>query len=82
MEWVQAERRGSPLLRAGALHQAVMLAQWLDENALAQALGSESLARYREVGDTRGMAWALCWLGHSTWARSDYAKARASCKRR
>ena len=77
MEWVQAERRGSPLLRAGALHQAIMLAQWLDENALAQALGSESLARYREVGDTHGMAWALCWLGYTTWALSDYAKARA-----
>jgi predicted ATPase/DNA-binding CsgD family transcriptional regulator len=77
MEWVQAERRGSPLLRAGALHQAVMLAQWLDENELAQVLGSESLASYREVGDTRGMAWALCWLGYTTWALSDYATARA-----
>jgi len=77
VEWMQAERRGSTQLRAGALHQAVMLAQWLDENELAQALGSESLARYREVGDTRGMAWALCWLGYTTWALSDYATARA-----
>jgi predicted ATPase/DNA-binding CsgD family transcriptional regulator len=77
VEWMQAEGRGSTLLRAGALHQAVMLAQWLDENDLAQALGSESLDRYREVGDTSGMAWALCWLGYTTWALSDYATARA-----
>jgi predicted ATPase/DNA-binding CsgD family transcriptional regulator len=76
MEWVQAQGRGSSLLRAGALHQAAILAQWLDENELAQALSSESVARYREVGDTRGMAWALCWLGHATFDRSDYATAR------
>jgi predicted ATPase/DNA-binding CsgD family transcriptional regulator len=77
VEWMQAERRGRTQLRARALHQAVMLAQWLDENELAQALGSESVARYREMGDTRGLAWALCWLGYTTWALSDYAKARA-----
>jgi predicted ATPase/DNA-binding CsgD family transcriptional regulator len=75
-EWVQAERRGSTQLRAGALHQAAMLAQWLDENELAQALSSESLDLSREVGDTRGMAWALCWLGYTTWATSDYTTAR------
>jgi predicted ATPase/DNA-binding CsgD family transcriptional regulator len=77
MEWVQAQGRGSSLLRARALRQAAILAYWLDEYELAQALSSESLARYREVGDTHGMAWALCWLGGATWARSDYATARA-----
>jgi ATP/maltotriose-dependent transcriptional regulator MalT len=34
----------------------------------------------REVGDTRGMAWALCWLGYTTWTLSDYATARAQLK--
>lgn len=74
-EWVQAEGRGGSRLRARALHQAAMLAQWLDENELAQALSSESLNLSREVGDLRGMAWALCWLGYTTWATSDYATA-------
>jgi predicted ATPase/DNA-binding CsgD family transcriptional regulator len=77
VEWIQGEGRGRTQIRARALHQAVMLAQWLDENELAQVLGSESVARYREVGDTRGMAWALCWLGYTTWALSDFATARA-----
>jgi ATP/maltotriose-dependent transcriptional regulator MalT len=76
LEWVQAQGRGSSLIRAWALHQAAMLAQWLDEYELAQALSRESLDRYRELGDTRGMAWALCRLGHAAWARSDYATAR------
>jgi predicted ATPase/DNA-binding CsgD family transcriptional regulator len=75
MEWVQAQSRGSTQLRAGALQQAAMLAYWLDEYELAQALSSQSLSLSREVGDTRGMAWALCRLGHATWARSDYATA-------
>jgi predicted ATPase/DNA-binding CsgD family transcriptional regulator len=77
VEWIQAEVLGSPLLRAEALHQAAMLAHWLDEYELAQALAGESLELSREVGDTRGMAWALCWLGHATLARNDYATARA-----
>jgi predicted ATPase/DNA-binding CsgD family transcriptional regulator len=77
MEWVQAQGRGSSLIRAWALHQAAMLAQWLDEYTLAQALSSESLDRYRELGDPRGMAWALCRLGHASWARSDYDTAHA-----
>jgi predicted ATPase/DNA-binding CsgD family transcriptional regulator len=77
MEWVQAQGRGSSQLRARALYQAAILAQWLDENALAQALAGESLARSRKVGDTHGMAWALCWLGHAMFDRSDYDTARA-----
>jgi predicted ATPase/DNA-binding CsgD family transcriptional regulator len=77
MEWMQAQGRGSSLLRARALSQAAMLAYWLDEYELAQAFSSESLARYREVDDTHGMAWALCWLGGATWARSDYGTAHA-----
>ncbi len=77
MEWVQAEGRGSTLLRAGAGVQAAMLAHWLDEYELAQALAGESLDLYREAGDTSGMAQALDCLGNATWARGDYATARA-----
>src|SRR5207248_298119 len=53
LEWVQAERRGSPAVRARALHQAAGLAHWQDEYELAQALSSESLALCRQVGDAR-----------------------------
>jgi predicted ATPase/DNA-binding CsgD family transcriptional regulator len=77
MEWMQAQGRGSTQLRAGALHQAAMLANWFDEYELSQALSSESLALSREVGDTSGMAWALCRLGRATLVKSDYATARA-----
>jgi len=80
MEWMQADRRGSRLRRAGALRQASMVAHWLDEYELAQALSSESLARYKEVGDIRGMAWALLRLGRATLGRSDYAAARTQLK--
>ncbi len=77
VEWVQAERRGSTAVRAGALIQAATLAHWRDEYELAQALSSESLALYRELGDAQGMANALFWLGNASQYRSDYATARA-----
>jgi predicted ATPase/DNA-binding CsgD family transcriptional regulator len=76
-EWVHAERRGSTAVRAGAGVQAAMLNHWLDEYELAQALSSESLTLFREVGDTRGMAMALRWLGYSAYSRSEYGRARA-----
>jgi predicted ATPase/DNA-binding CsgD family transcriptional regulator len=76
LAWVQAESRGKMALRARALTQAASLAHWLDEYELAQALSSQSLALYREVGDAQGMAWALYWLGEATQDSSDYATAR------
>jgi predicted ATPase/DNA-binding CsgD family transcriptional regulator len=51
--------------------------RWLDEYELAQALSSESLALYREIGDAQGMAWALYWLGDAMQDSNDYATARA-----
>lgn len=80
LEWMQAERRGSAAVRARAartLNQAARLAIWRDEYELAHALSSESLALYRELGDARGMAWSLYWLGDATQDRSNYARARA-----
>ena len=80
LEWVQAEHQGSAAVRtraAGALNQAARLAIWRDEYELAQTLSSESLALYREVGDIRGMAWSLYWLGDATQDRSNYAAAHA-----
>jgi predicted ATPase/DNA-binding CsgD family transcriptional regulator len=68
LEWVQAHRRGKTALRARALAQAA---------SLAQALSSESLAFYQEVGDAQGMAWALYWLGDAMQDSNDYATARA-----
>ena len=78
LEWVQAERRGSVMMRiraAQALNQAARLAIWRDEYELAQTLSNESLTLYREVNDIQGMAWALYWLGDATQDRSDYATA-------
>jgi DNA-binding CsgD family transcriptional regulator/tetratricopeptide (TPR) repeat protein len=75
-EWVQAERRGSTAVRAGALIQAATLAHWRDEYELAQALSSESLALYRVLGDAQGMANALFWLANASQYRGDYVAAR------
>jgi predicted ATPase/DNA-binding CsgD family transcriptional regulator len=76
LEWVQTERRGSTAVRAGALIQAATLAHWRDEYELAQALSSESLSVYRELGDAQGMANALFGLGNASQYRGDYATAR------
>jgi len=80
LEWVQAERPGSTAVRARALHQAAMMADWLDEYELSQALSSESLALSRESGHAPSKAWALFWLGSAARARSEYATARALFK--
>jgi predicted ATPase len=77
LEWVQTHHHLPPSLRARALAQAAALGHWLDEYALAQALSSESLVLYRELGDAQGMAWALYWLGDASQDRCDYATARA-----
>ncbi len=77
LEWMQEERRGSAEVRARALNQSAWLAIWRDEYDLAHALSSESLAFYRELGDLRGMAWALFRLGDAAQDRSNYAQARA-----
>jgi ATP/maltotriose-dependent transcriptional regulator MalT len=76
LEWMQTERRGSAAVRARALNQSAWLAIWRDEYELAHALSSESLAFYRELGDVRGVAWALFRLGDATQDRSNYATAR------
>jgi len=77
LEWMQAEHRGSAEVRARALNQSAWLAIWRDEYELAHAFSSESLAFYRELGDVRGMAWALFRLGDATQDRSNYTQARA-----
>ncbi len=77
LDWVQTERRGSPTVRVHALNQAARLAIWRDEYELAQALSSQSLTFYREMGDVRGMAMSLFCLGDAAQDRSHYPKARA-----
>jgi predicted ATPase len=51
--------------RAKALMWAGTLALRQIDDSVAQALLSESVALWREVGDARGLAWALLWLA---WA--------------
>lgn len=77
LDWMQTERRGNTAVRARALNQAARLAIWRDEYALAGTLSSESLTLYREMGNIKGMAQALFWLGDATQDRSNYPAAHA-----
>ena len=64
-------------VRAKALMGAGTLATLQGDLGQAEALCGESLALYRELGDTRGMAFSLSSLGHAALMRSNYAAARA-----
>jgi predicted ATPase/serine/threonine protein kinase/DNA-binding CsgD family transcriptional regulator len=57
-------------IRAKALKDAAWLAVMQDDGSQAEKLYEESLRLYQEIGETRGMAWSLFWLG---WLRNDYA---------
>jgi len=61
-------------VRAKALHAAAMLEDSPDR---LEALLGESLALYRELGDSRGIAHALDLLGTIAWVRGNYATARS-----
>jgi len=53
-----------------------MLAAIQGDLAQAEALCGEGLALYRELGDRRGVANALSYLGYAALMRSNYAAAR------
>ncbi len=64
-------------LQARTLSTAGFLLWQLDNLERAEALTGESLALYRELGDTDGMADALLLLGKVAREKSQYALARA-----
>jgi predicted ATPase/class 3 adenylate cyclase/DNA-binding CsgD family transcriptional regulator len=64
-------------VRAKALYAASQLHDALGSLDRAEALCEESLALYRELGDTMGIANCLHLLADIAWGRGDLAVARA-----
>jgi predicted ATPase/class 3 adenylate cyclase len=69
----------STVLRARTLFGAGWLTCRLSDFTLAHELLDESLALFRGVGDTRGIADALIGLSHVAYGENDYARAQAFC---
>jgi predicted ATPase/class 3 adenylate cyclase len=62
--------------RAWALRDAAFLAGQQSDLAVADSLGYEALALFRELGDRRGTGSTLMTLGWSAMSRGDYREAR------
>jgi len=62
--------------RAWALRAAALLAVQQSDHEVAEALGGEALALFRELGNQRGAGWALNVLAWNAMARADYGRAR------
>src|SRR5262249_17481168 len=62
--------------RAWALRAAAFLAVQQSDHDVAEALGGEALALFRELGDQRGAGWALSVRASNAMARGDYGHAR------
>ncbi|MBV9229104.1 MAG: tetratricopeptide repeat protein, partial [Chloroflexi bacterium] len=67
----------SPSVRAKALYNAEWLAYLQGDLERAEELCQESLALYREINDTRGMAWSLYQLGVVTYRKGDDTLTRS-----
>jgi predicted ATPase len=66
-----------PRLRARLLQGAGVLADEQADYAVAAARYEESIALYREIGDTKGIQATTNSLGMLAWARGDYAQAQS-----
>lgn len=64
-------------VRAKALHAASQLHDALGSLDRAEEFYEQSLALYRELGDTRGIASSLHLLADIAWGRGNFALARA-----
>jgi predicted ATPase len=64
-------------IRAKALYAASRLHEALDSLDRAEELCEQSLALYREFGDTRGIASCLHLLADIAWGKGNLAAARA-----
>ncbi|MGO8947863.1 MAG: ATP-binding protein [Ktedonobacterales bacterium] len=79
LESVVASSQGAPAsLRARALIAAAGFAFEQGDMGPAETLSQESLALYRELGDTRGMVNSLSWLVDiASWQGAHYSVLRA-----
>ena len=79
--WLEAalsqDAGASPIARAKALNAAGNLAIARGEYEPARAFHEESLALWRGLGNKRGIATSLYYLGRVTRSQGDYAAARA-----
>jgi predicted ATPase/DNA-binding SARP family transcriptional activator len=64
------------LAHAWALRDAALLASQQSDLAVADSLGYEALALFRELGDQRGIGWTLNVLGWNAMNRGDFGEAR------
>ncbi len=67
--------QAKPVLRAWGLSLASELVDKLGRVVEADALAKESLALFRELGEVRGLADALCNLAGARLSQNDYARA-------
>ena len=82
LEWTEAalartEAAGRTLARAKALNAVTRLAFFLGDIEGGRASLEASLAIFRELEDTRGIAGSLNWLGLIEWQQGDYVAARS-----
>jgi predicted ATPase len=66
----------APQARAWGLRAAALLAVQQSDHEVAEALGGEALALFRELGDKRGAGLAFDVLAWNAMARGDYGRAR------
>src|SRR5260370_35330599 len=64
-------------VRAYSLTLLGVVTELQGDHTAARVLQEESLAVFREVGDTWGLALALDWLGYTMRVQRDYARARS-----
>lgn len=62
--------------RATALNRAGVLASCQGDTGAVQALHTESLSIFRELGNRQGIAWSLYDLGNAAGGRGDYQAAQ------
>ncbi len=67
----------APAVRAKTLNAASMLIGQQGDHQQAMALGEQSLALYRQLDDTPGIAGSLYNLGTLAWVRGNVAIARS-----
>jgi tetratricopeptide (TPR) repeat protein len=75
--FAQTAALGCTPLRAKALREVGHLAQSMGDYATAQARLEESIAMWRTLGDSRGLAYACIWLIDVMIDRGDFARAQA-----
>lgn len=66
----------NPLLKAAASYAAGQLAQYQGDYERTEAIATESLAFYRDLGERRGIAQALGLLAKVCYYRNDYSEAQ------